>query len=177
MNKKLLTAVSFLCAMMICGCSKPESSSSASAAPAPAATSSASETQAPDASGAKVVNIQASEAMKYDVTSIEVSPGQEVKLTLTNTGSQPKAAMAHNWVLLKKGSDAAAFDAAALTAAATDYIPAAKADEIIAHTKLLGPHESDTITFKAPTEPGDYTFLCTFPAHFQVGMHGVLTVK
>ena len=161
---------------MICGCSKPQSSSSA-AAPAPAPAASASAPSASDDSGAKVVSIEASEAMKYNLTSFTASPGQEIKLTLTNTGNQPKAAMAHNWILLKKGVDAAAFDAAALTAAATDYIPAAQANDIIAHTRLLGPHESDTITFKAPTEPGDYTFLCSFPAHFQMGTKGTLTVK
>ena len=60
---------------------------------------------------------------------------------------------------------------------ATDYIPAAMKDQIVAHTALLGPRKSDEITFKVPTEPGDYPFLCTFPAHFQVGMKGVLTVK
>jgi len=100
-----------------------------------------------------------------------------VKVSLTNMGSIPKAAMAHNWVLLKKGVEPKAFADAAVTAAATDYIPAAMADQIIAHTKLLGPKQSDEITFKAPTEPGEYHFLCSFPAHFLSGMTGVLVVK
>jgi azurin len=85
--------------------------------------------------------------------------------------------MAHNWVLLKKGVDGKAFSDAAVTATATDYIPAAQADQIIAHTKLLGAKQSDEITFKAPTEPGEYVFLCTFPAHYLTGMHGVMVVK
>jgi azurin len=62
-------------------------------------------------------------------------------------------------------------------AAATDYVPAALADQIIAHTKLLGPKQSDEITFKAPTEPGEYPFICSFPAHFLSGMKGVIVVK
>jgi azurin len=106
-----------------------------------------------------------------------VKAGQDVKVTLTNIGNMPKAAMGHNFVLLKKGADAKAFVDAAVTAAATDYIPAAQADQVIAHTKLLGPKQSDEISFKAPTEPGEYVFVCTFPAHYLSGMKGVLVVQ
>ena len=119
----------------------------------------------------------ANDTMKYNVTQIEVKAGQDVKVTLTNTGTMPKAAMAHNWILLKKGTDPKAFVDSAVTAMATDYIPAAGADLIIAHTKLLGAKQSDEITFKAPTEPGEYPFVCSFPAHFLSGMKGVMIVK
>jgi azurin len=133
---------------------------------------------APDsASAVASFEFTANDTMKYNVTHIEVKAGQDVKVTLTNNGTMPKAAMAHNWVLLKKGVDGKAFSDAAVTATATDYIPAAQADQIIAHTKLLGAKQSDEITFKAPTEPGEYVFLCTFPAHYLTGMHGVMVVK
>jgi azurin len=85
--------------------------------------------------------------------------------------------MGHNWVLLKAGTDVAAFDAAALNAKDTGYIPAALSDQIVTHIDLLGPRKSGEADFKAPTAPGDYPFLCTFPAHYQAGMKGVLTVK
>jgi azurin len=96
---------------------------------------------------------------------------------MTNMGSVPKVAMAHNWVLLKKGADPKAFADAAVGAIATDYVPAALADQVLAHTKTLGPKQSDEINFKAPTEPGEYHFLCSFPAHFQTGMTGVMVVQ
>jgi len=115
--------------------------------------------------------------MKFNLTSIEAKPGEELKIVLTNIGTQPKEVMGHNWVLLKAGSDAAAFAAAAVTAKATDYIPDALKDQIIAHTALIGPRKSDEVTFKVPDAPGEYPFLCSFPAHYQVGMKGVLTVK
>ena len=70
-----------------------------------------------------------------------------------------------------------AFDAAALGAKDTGYIPAAKSDEIIAHIDLLGPRKSGEADFKAPATPGVYPYLCTFPAHYQAGMRGFLTVK
>ena len=115
--------------------------------------------------------------MKFNVATLEVKAGQDVKVSFANVGSMPKAAMAHNWILLKKGVDAKAFVDAAITAAATDYFPTQLADQVVAHTKLLGAKQSDEVTFKAPTEPGEYPFVCTFPAHYLAGMKGVLVVK
>jgi len=56
-------------------------------------------------------------------------------------------------------------------------VPVEMSDVIIAHTKLLGPGESDTITFKAPTKKGRYVFLCSFPGHYQIGMKGYMVVR
>lgn len=150
--------------VLLAGCGK--SDTTAAAAPPAAATT----------SGPKTFELTANDTMKYNLTRLEVGAGEEVTLTLTNTGSMPKQSMAHNFFLLKKGVDATAFDNAALSHQADGYFPTQLADEVIAHTKLLGPRQSDTITFKAPTEPGEYTYLCTFPAHFIAGMHGVLVV-
>ena len=90
----------------------------------------------------------------------------------------PKLAMGHNWVLLKKGTDANAFTTAAVSAgAATEYIPADQKAAILANTKLIGGGESAEVVFKAPADKGDYTFVCSFPSHFALGMKGTLTVK
>jgi len=132
---------------------------------------------APAADAAAVFEFTANDSMKYNLTRIEVKAGQDVTVSLTNMGSMPKAAMAHNWILLKKGTDPKAFTDAAVMAASSDYVPAAMAGQIIAHTKLLGPKQTDEIKFKAPTEPGEYVFLCSFPAHYLSGMHGVLVVQ
>ena len=115
--------------------------------------------------------------MKYSVTQIDAKPGEDLKVVLTNNGTQPVTVMGHNWVLLKAGTDVAAFDAAALNSKDTGYIPAALADQMITHIDLLGPRKSGEADFNAPTTPGDYPFLCTFPAHYQAGMKGTLTVK
>lgn len=114
--------------------------------------------------------------MKFSTDKIEAKAGEQLKVVLKNTGTLPKEAMAHNWVLLKPGSDPAAFCAAAMTAKDTDYIPPALKDQVIANVALLGPGKSGEVTFTAPA-PGDYTWLCSFPPHFQVGMKGTLTVK
>lgn len=125
----------------------------------------------------RVIEITAGDTMKFSVTALEAKPGEQLKVVLTNSGTIPKEVMGHNWILLKAGSDAAAFSAAAATAKDTEYVPSSLQDQIIARIALLGPHNSGAAEFSAPGAPGEYPFLCSFPGHFQAGMHGVLTVK
>ncbi len=133
-------------------------------------------TTAPQA-GTRTVEITAGDNMKFSLSTIEAKPGEEIKVILTNIGTQPKEVMGHNWILLKGGVDAAGYSAAAILAKDTDYFPADRAGDVLAHIPLQGPRKSGEITFKAPMQPGEYLFLCSFPAHFQVGMKGVLVVK
>jgi azurin len=164
--------------LMLTGCGKKEASAPAAANPAPAAaTAAATPAAAPAPAASASIEITANDAMKFSVTRFEVTAGQPVKLVLRNIGTMPKQAMGHNLVILKKDADVKAFADAAVMAAATDYFPAAKAELAIAHTKLLGPKQSDEITFTAPSEPGEYPFICSFPAHFIAGMKGVMVVK
>lgn len=127
----------------------------------------------------RVIKIRAGveNAMKFDVASITVAPGEAITVALTNACAFPKAVMGHNWVLLTAGADTTAFAAAAATEAARDYIPEKQKEKIVAFIKLLGPNETGEVTFTAPTTPGEYPFLCTFPAHCAIGMKGVLVVK
>ena len=152
--------------LLLAGCG--QKNESAAAAPASTASTSAATSS---------FELTANDSMKYNLTRLEVTAGQEVTVSLTNMGNIPKAAMGHNWVLLKKDADVKAFDDAAVMAAATEYFPTALAGQVIAHIKLLGPKQTDELKFKAPTEPGEYPFLCTFPAHYAAGMKGVLVVK
>jgi azurin len=160
--KLRLLLASSLVVLVTSGCG-PKDTPSTTAAAAP--------------SGPRTVEITAGDTMKYSLTSIEAKPGEELTVVLTNIGAQPKEVMGHNWILLKAGVDAEAFAKAATLAKETDYFPVALAGQVLAHIELLGPHKSGEVTFKAPTTPGEYPFLCSFPAHFQVGMKGVLTVK
>jgi azurin len=162
--------VGFLaCGLLLAGCSKNERAQSDAS---------------PDSSAAKASSaangqfeVTANDSMKFSMTQMEAKPGQDIKVVFTNIGSMPKTSMGHNWVLLKKDADAKAFIDAAVTAAQNDYLPPDKMNQVIAHTKLLGPKQSEEISFKAPTEPGEYTFVCTFPAHYASGMKGTLVVK
>jgi len=129
------------------------------------------------AADAQTVNISAYDTMKYSVNKIEAHPGQKITVTLKNEGSIPKAAMAHNWVLLAAGMDPNAYARLATGAKDTNYQPKALASRVLATIPLLGPGESASVTFTAPSAPGNYPYLCSFPAHCAAGMAGVLIVK
>lgn len=142
---------------------------SASATPAPAV---------PDPTlPEKKVEITGNDQMKFDVMVIEAKPRQKVTVTLRNISTIPKISMGHNFVLLDKGVDALKFLEVSMTHAATDYLAPELEGQILAHTKLLGPGETDTISFAAPRTPGAYTYICSFPGHFAIGMKGLLTVQ
>jgi len=134
---------------------------------------------AESAGAPRVVKIRAGvdNAMKFDVASIPAAPGESLKVVLTNASTLPKNVMGHDWVLLTAGTDPLTFAAAAAPEVANGYIPEKQKDRILAVVALLGPNETGEVAFTAPTEPGEYPFLCTFPAHCVVGMKGVLVVK
>lgn len=155
--------------LFLAGCGKKDAAAGGAAA-------ASSPPPAPSA-GPKTFEITANDQMKFSVTRLEVSPGDEVRVVLTNIGAMPKEVMAHDWVLLKKEADPQAYANAAMTQMKNEYFPPQFADQVIAHTKLLGPKQSDEVVFKAPTEPGEYPYLCSFPAHFISGMKGVLVVR
>jgi azurin len=125
----------------------------------------------------RVVKLKGSDAMQYDVKRIEAKPGEALKIQLSTVSAMSKQEMAHNFTLLAKGAPVDAFVMEAAMARNTDYIPAAKKNLILANTKLAGGGETVEVTFNAPKEPGEYTYLCTFPGHYLAGMKGVLVVK
>ena len=129
----------------------------------------------------KVIQIQdeikiilnSNDLMQFDKKVLSARPGQKVTLTLNHTGRGNKMIMGHNFVLIKSGVDVDDFAQRAVEANDNEYIP--QGDEMIAYTKLIGGGETTSITFEAPST-GIYTFICTFPAHYQL-MRGQLIVK
>ncbi|MES2437733.1 MAG: azurin [Verrucomicrobiota bacterium] len=126
----------------------------------------------------KKLELAGSDQMQFSTKTLEVTAGDTVVLTFKHSGKLPKAAMGHNFVLLKADTKIPDFAMKAMKAVATDYVPDDEESKkaIVAHTKLLGGGETETLTFTAPAEPGAYPFICTFPGHFAL-MQGVLTVK
>ncbi|HEV2095885.1 MAG TPA: plastocyanin/azurin family copper-binding protein [Chthoniobacterales bacterium] len=127
----------------------------------------------------KEVQIQADDKMRFDVTAFEAKPGQKISVTLKNVGTTPKLSMGHNFLMLDRSvneQNVTKFLDAASTEASHDYVPPSS-KEVLAHTKLLGPGETDTVTFNAPQIPGEYLYLCSFPGHYSQGTKGFMTVK
>jgi azurin len=111
------------------------------------------------------------DTMAFDKTALEVKAGATVKLTLKNNATSP--AMQHDFVLVKPGTENDVGAAGIAAGPTKNYIP--DSPNVLAHTKILKPGESETITFTAPSEPGNYPYICTFPGHYAV-MKGVLKV-
>jgi azurin len=127
-------------------------------------------------SDVKVVEIQIGDNMRYSPSVIDAQPGQRLRVILKAVGKLQ--ALAHNFVLLKKGTDPKSFaDRTAAVAGETGLIPPVTADEVIVATSLVKSGTSGEVSFEAPTQSGEYPFVCTFPGHFNLGMKGRLIVK
>lgn len=177
MKNLIRCSVLTLCTLLFGVACGKKSDQGAPTAPESANSSAAAATGTAQPTSGRVVEITANDTMKFSVSEIRAKPGEALAVKLTNVGQAPKFSMGHNWVLLKIGTNLDTFASDAMNAAATNYVPAEHKDWILAHTKLLGPKESDTALFHAPATPGRYPFLCTFPGHFQVGMKGELIVE
>ncbi|NNC88437.1 MAG: Azurin [Akkermansiaceae bacterium] len=142
-----------------------------------AQTATKTEAGAATKSEALKITITGNDLMQYDIKTFEAKAGQTIELTFKNIGVLPKEAMGHNVVVLKAGTDIPKFAMAGATQREGDFLPAEQEfkDQMIAHTKILGPGESETITFTAPGA-GTYDYICTFPGHFGV-MRGTMVVK
>ena len=167
-----------------CGSSSPEPAPAPDPAPAAAPEPTPAPAPAPAAEAVNAVTIEGDVAvialegndqMQFNTKEIVVPAGKKVRLTLTHTGKLAAAAMGHNFVLLKAGTDGQAFSNAAATARDSGYIPEAMKGDVIAHTKVVGGGEADTIEFDAPPA-GEYPFLCSFTGHYAL-MNGVFKVQ
>ena len=112
------------------------------------------------------------EKMKYDTPEVTVKAGKKIKLIFANPDFMP-----HNIVLVKPGKrDSVAMKAMQLGAAGFQLGFVPKTDDVIWASKLLDHGKEQVIEFTAPTKPGDYPLVCTFPGHHLL-MRGVMHVK
>ena len=110
--------------------------------------------------------------LQYDQTLITVQAGSRVALTFENDDD-----MVHNVVITLPESADQVGEAAmglGLDADALEFVP--HLDEVLFHTSMLQPGQSETIYFEVPETPGDYDFVCTFPGH-HISMRGILRVE
>ena len=111
--------------------------------------------------------------LKFDKSELTVQAGQLIELVFTNSDG-----MQHNFLLGAPGSletIGAAADAMMTTpeGLAQQYVPSIP--QVLFSTALIDPGQTITVQFRAPERPGDYPYVCTFPAHWRV-MNGVLHV-
>jgi azurin len=109
----------------------------------------------------------------FKQTSLKAKVGDVIRVRFKNE-SNPKLNYRHSWVLTKPGKDGEVMLQADRVGFQHDFIP--KTDDVLASSKLIGPGESDIVMFRAPDQPGDYPYICTFPGHGKA-MRGTLTIE
>jgi len=123
------------------------------------------------------VDVESTDQMTFNTQAISVSKScKTFTVNLKHTGSLPKTAMGHNWVLSKTAD---------MPGVATDGISAgpdasslkAGDERVIAYTDLIGGGESTSVTFDVSKLAAgeDYSFFCSFPGHYSL-MKGSLAL-
>ena len=112
-------------------------------------------------------------AMRFDKGTLDVKPGEKVKLVLKNPDD-----LEHNWVLL----DIDKLDPNGLKFAEKCMGLGVKGPEmawtidsprVLQKSGMLSPHQDKVIYFVAPEKKADFTYLCSFPGHANL-MRGTL---
>ncbi|WP_442507623.1 plastocyanin/azurin family copper-binding protein [Novipirellula sp. SH528] len=122
----------------------------------------------------RVVRIRAvEEEMRYDIPYFAVEAGRPVQIVLENHDLMP-----HNLVVTAPGALKEVAQAGAVVGSAggwngLPFVP--ELDSVLSASQMVQPDQTDRITFNAPTEPGEYPYVCTFPQHWY-RMYGVMVV-
>ena len=124
--------------------------------------------------GVRIVVIETlPDQMAYDRKFVAVRAGEPVELVLRNPDIMP-----HNLVLVAPGAIREVGVAAEALPAKPEpgklpYVP--DSDKVLQATPLVPPGGDFKLKFTAPSEPGEYPYVCTFPGHW-LRMYGVLVV-
>jgi azurin len=173
---KYLLVVATVLTLALAACTKKEEAPSApatQAATAPAATQAAA---APAQTTGKIdqeVEVGTDgDNLYFNKKEITAKAGSTIRITFKNNASEASG-LSHNFVITKPGTkDQVANDS---MQAGEDKNWVAEGPNVIAHTKLVKPGATESITFTLPAA-GEYNYLCTYPGHGST-MSGVLKVQ
>jgi putative heme-binding domain-containing protein len=111
--------------------------------------------------------------MLFDKDRIVVQAGKPVEFVVENTDIMP-----HNFVVVQPGSleevgNAGEAFGTQPGAQERGFVP--PSNKVLLASKLLQPGQGQALRFAAPTKPGVYPYVCTYPGHWR-RMHGALYV-
>lgn len=160
------------------GCSTKHASPTVTQNPLPVETTAptVAPTPAPTVETKPTLEVQVTSVgnqMAFNVKEIKVSAGQPVHLVFKNTSTM--TTMAHNWVLVKPGTEASVAARGLKMGETAGYIDVTD-HNMLAHTPMAKAGETTEVSFTAPDEPGTYPFVCSFPGHY-LFMKGALIVQ
>ena len=107
------------------------------------------------------ITIGTEPGLRFDLPAFDVQAGSRLRLVFNNSGD-----MMHNLLVVQPGSADKVGERAialGLDGPDQDYVP--DLDEVLFHTAMLGPDTMEAIYFTVPDEPGEYTYVCSFPGH------------
>ena len=113
------------------------------------------------------VDIDGNDAMQFNLKNIDVPKScAEFTVNLSHSGKLAKNVMGHNWVLVKTSDLQAVANDGMAAGLDKDYLKAGDT-RVIAHTKVVGGGESDSVAVDvSKLKAGEsYTFFCSFPGH------------
>lgn len=110
--------------------------------------------------------ISTANEFNFNPNVITVNAGKTVTITFNNTGTvnhtlnflKPDAELDHLLEEIEEG--------------AGEHID----EELLTDMHAIEPGHSETVLFTAPSEPGEYSFICTIPGHAEAGMIGTIKV-
>ena len=113
------------------------------------------------------------EEMRYDIPYFAVEAGRPVQVVLKNEDLMP-----HNLVVTTPGALQVVAQEGTLVGPnpgfeGKPYVP--KRPEVLYATGMVQSRQQERLTFTAPSEVGEYPFVCTFPRHW-MRMYGVMIV-
>jgi len=113
------------------------------------------------------------ERMIFDKEQIAIQAGRPVEFRFSNSDFMP-----HNFVIIQPGSLEEIGELAEATARTPDakdrhYVPVS--NKVMLASRLLESNQSESLLFQAPTQPGIYPYVCTYPGHWR-RMFGALYV-
>jgi len=123
------------------------------------------------------VTVNSTDAMTFESKAIAISKScKQFTVHLKHTGTLAKNVMGHNLVIAKTADMQPIATESLAQGVDKDYL---KADDprIVAHTKMIGGGEEDSVTFDVAKLSVDepYSFFCTFPGHVAL-MNGAVTL-
>ncbi|AZC28590.1 azurin [Pseudomonas sp. 22526] len=124
------------------------------------------------------VDVDSTDQMSFNTKEITIDKScKTFTVNLTHSGSLPKNVMGHNWVLSKSADMVGIATDGMAAGIDKDYLKPGDS-RVIAHTKIIGSGEKDSVTFDVSklTAGESYEFFCSFPGHNSM-MKGAVVLK
>lgn len=122
--------------------------------------------------------VDSTDQMSFNTQSIVIDKScKTFTVELTHSGSLPKNVMGHNLVV-SKTADMQPIATDGLAAGIDKNYLKDGDERVIAHTKIIGAKETDSLTIDVSKLKADekYGFFCSFPGHISM-MKGTVTLK